>query len=269
VRDPRRRNRNIGTSKSGRGKNNRMQIPERWSDLSPYWQSLSSFVAVERSIGSHRIVFLVEPARSGHAHHCTVEDVRAVLALLPAEHVFEIDLVVFRQPTRKQATLNPVWGRLGYWSEIGGYQGPGIYLETQPADLMLEWGKSLRPDDQAELERLRESGFEIRPHRRGYRIHAPPAAIRASQLYRTVPHEVGHYADYLACRAAYDWGDDEDRFWELFGAKPHQDSEAFAHRYADEFRTRMTQERRIPFPQIYDPTELRRHRLDPAWFARV
>jgi hypothetical protein len=269
MRDPRRRNRNIGTAKSGRGANNRMTIPQRWSDLSPYWQQLSSFVPVERSIGSHRLVFLVEPTRPGYAHHCTIEDILRVLKLLPAEHVFQIELVVLRQPTEKQALLRPVWGRLGYWSEIGQYSGPGVYLEAQPTELRMRWGKSLRPEDELELERLRASGFEIRPHRRGFDIHSTPAATRGSQLYRTLPHELGHYADYLACRATYEWGGDEDRFWDLYRAKPSQDREAYAHRYADEFRRQMQQRCLIPFDPLYDATAMRADRLEPAWFVRV
>lgn len=79
-----RRNRNLGTAKSGRGATNRFAIPERWTDLSVYWQKLARFVAVEKSIGSHTIAFLVEPTRRGWLHHCTVDDVLRVLRLAAA-----------------------------------------------------------------------------------------------------------------------------------------------------------------------------------------
>ncbi len=267
--DARRRNRNIGTAKSGHGADNYLRVPERWSDLTPYWQNLSSFVAVERSIGAQRIVFLVEPTKDGYAHHCTVDDVHRILALLPAEHVFEIDLVIFRQPTAKQAQLQHVWGRLGYWSRIGAHEGPGVYLEAQPVDLVGKWGKSLRPNDVKELERLRACGFDVRRHRRGYHIHSSPAAIRASQLYRTVPHEIGHFADYLECRETYEWGDDEERFWNLYDAKPYHDREAYAHRYADEFRQSMEDRGVLPFDQLYDADAMRKDGMQPDWFARA
>ena len=267
MRDPRRRNRNIGTAKSGHGSNNRLKIPERWSDLSTYWEKLAAFVAVEKSVNGQSVTFLVEPPRAGYLHHCTIQDVICVLELLPSEHAAYIELVVFRQPTVKQNILAPVWGRLGYWSEIGKHEGPGVYLDAQPTDLKLKWGKSLRPDDQAELDRLRKVGFRVAPHSRGYLVHTTPATIRESKLYRTIPHEIGHYVDYVECKRTYDWGDDYERFWELYYAKPSRQKEVYAHRYADEFWREMEARQRLPFSPTYDPEIIRQDHLEPAWFA--
>lgn len=190
-----------------------------------------------------------------------------MLGLLPREHVEYIGLVVFRQPTVKQSVLAPVWGRLGYWSEIGRHEGPGVYLEAQPEGLALKWGTSLRPDDQAELERLQRAGFRVERHSRGYRLCSTPAAIRASQLYRTIPHEIGHYLDYVECKQKFEWGDDYERFWDLYDAKPSREKEVYAHRYADEFWRDMVASGRIPFEPIYDAEVLRTDRLSPEWFA--
>jgi hypothetical protein len=269
VWDARRRNRNLGTAKAGRGARNRFAIPERDADLSRYWERLSDYVAVERALGSHRLVFLVEPTRPDCLHHCTIDDVLRVLRMLPFEHVSQIALVVMRQPTRKQERLRPVWGRIGYWSQIGGRAGPGVYLDAQPIGLALEWGKRLRPDDEAELERFRACGFEVEPHARGWRVRASSAAIRQSQLYRTLPHELGHLADMAACRRSLDWNGDEDRFWERYFARSEQEREAAAHRYADEFRRDARARGLIPFASTFDAAALRADRLDPAWFARV
>jgi hypothetical protein len=161
----------------------------------------------------------------------------------------------------------PVWGRLGYWSDIGKHEGPGVYLEAQPTDLELEWGKSLGPNGRAELDRYRKVGFRVEPHSRGYHIHTTPETIRASQLYRTVPHEVGHYVDYLKSKRFFDCGDDCERFWELYGAKPSHEKEVFAHRYADEFRREMEARQLIPFSPTYDPEIIRQDHLKPEWFA--
>lgn len=267
MRDPRRRNRNIGTAKAGHGANNRFVIPNRWSDLSTYWDRLSDFVEIEKTVSGHSITFLVEPPRTGFFHHCTIQDVLHVLGLLPPQHVEYIKLVVLRQPTVKQSVLAPVWGRLGYWSKIGRYEGPGVYLEAQPEGLVLNWAKSLRPDDQAEFDRLQKCGFRVERHSRGYRLHSTRAAIRASQLYRTIPHEIGHYLDYVECKEKFEWNDDYGRFWELYDAKPSREKEIYAHRYADEFWRDMSESGHLPFDPICDVSALRTAGLAPEWFA--
>lgn len=269
MRDARRRNRNIGTAKSGRGADNRLRIPERWSDLSVYWQKLTRYVAVEKAVHGRPITFLVEPPRSGYLHHCTVQDVCRVLELLPADHVEPIELIVFRQPTVKQSVLVPVWGRLGYWSSIGPHEGPGVYLEAQPAALVMAWGRSLRPDDMEELDRHRRTGFRVEVHSRGYRIHTTPATMRASLLYRTLPHEVGHYVDYMESQRTFGTGDDWERCWDLYGAKSSRDKEAYAHRYADTFWREQSARQRLPFSPLYDQAAIREDGLEPRWFARV
>ncbi len=265
MRNPTRRNRNIGTAKSGHGVNNRLTIPERWSDFSIYWERLSSFVPVKRTVNTHSITFLIEPTRPGFFHHCTVDDVQRVLELLPKEYVQYIDLVVFRQPTSKQAKLSPVWGRLGYWSEIGKYSGPGIFIEAQPTNLSMKWRKHLNPDDIEDLERYRHAGFQIKSHSRGFNISTTPESIRAKQLYYTVPHEIGHYVDYLEFSDKHDCGDD-DRFWELYGAKPKHEKEVFANRYADKFRQDMEGKNLFPFSPMNNKEEIRADNLSPEWF---
>jgi hypothetical protein len=198
-----------------------------------------------------------------------VQDALRVLSMLPAEPVFDIDLVVLRQPTEKQRLLGSVWGRLGYWSTIGRYHGTGVYLDAQSSESTLEWPRSLDPAGEDELERLRADGFRVEAHSRGYRLHPSPEAIRCTQLYRTLPHEVGHYADYLACKRSLDLDGDEDRSAELYWTKPERDKEAFAHRYAEDFVREMKAKRLLPFPPRFDAEMIRADGLDPAWFARV
>lgn len=45
--DARRRNRNVGTAKSGQGQNNRLTIPESWSDGRVFDEKLIDPVALE------------------------------------------------------------------------------------------------------------------------------------------------------------------------------------------------------------------------------
>jgi hypothetical protein len=195
--DSRRRNRNIGTAKSGHGQNNRMQIPSSWADDRQFYEKLENPIAVIRTVGEFKITILVEPVQSGYLHACTPDDISQVLSWLPTEHIAGINLVVLRQPKRKECLLNPVWGRLQYWSEIHSYTGVAIHLEAQPINLVLRWRKSLSPDDTQELERLIADGHQVVSERRYYEIHTSSESIRNTQLYRTLPHEVGHYVDYL------------------------------------------------------------------------
>lgn len=269
MRDARRRNRNIGTPLAGRGKDNRNVIPDRWSDLSSYWENLQSPVVVRRDIEGNSISFIVEPPRAGSAHACTVDDICEVLRLLPKHHARYISLVVLRQPTRRQETLNPVWGRLGYWSEICGIEGPGIYLEARPAPTDETWPLSLTPDQQRELARLKNDGHAVEKKKRGYEIHSTYESIRNTQLFRTVAHEVGHYVDYLTFDAGNSIEHGSAEFWDLYGAKPGKDKEDFAHRYADEFQSLMKSTGNFPFRQLRDPSAITLAGLKPKWFAKI
>ena len=96
--------------------------------------------------------------------------------------------------------------------------------------------------------------------RRRYSIHTTLESIRATQLYRTLSHEDGHYVDYLNTMKA-----DEDG--ELFWSKPSQDKEAFAHRYAREFWEGEKTAGNIPFQRILNPEQLTAEGLSLRWFT--
>lgn len=60
--NPTRRNKNIGTKKSGYGKDNRLVIPKRHSDISIFWERLNNSVCFEKTINKNKkITFIVEP----------------------------------------------------------------------------------------------------------------------------------------------------------------------------------------------------------------
>jgi len=81
--NPARRNRNIGTAKQGRGQNNKLVIPKAWPDDRIFYEVLKDPVVLYRMIGNNEVTFLVEPTTSGCVYPCTVEDITAVLKLLP------------------------------------------------------------------------------------------------------------------------------------------------------------------------------------------
>ena len=100
-------------------------------------------------------------------------------------------------------------------------------------------------------------------------INGTLESVRRTQLYRTLPHEIGHYVDYL--RSVEEPSrDDLDKRFQLdtqYHNRPLKEREAFAHRYADEFRQRMADESRLPFDRIVNEGEMRRLGLNPEWFA--
>jgi hypothetical protein len=263
--DARRRNKNIGTAKAGRGQDNQMSIPEKWIGVQwiQFHENLNNPVALQRSIKGHEITFLVEPVLPGFVHACTPADIVQVLELLPQKHIEGIDLIVLRQPKRKERILQPVWGRLRYWTEIQQYSGVAIHLEAQRIDGIGYWEKSLSPDEVQELERLIADGHQVTSESRRYVMRMNADSIRTTQLYTTLPHEVGHYVDYLL-------NTDEEGNSDLFWSKPSKDKEDFAHRYAREFVEREKKTGNIPFQQKLDEAALLllAEGLSVSWFTQ-
>lgn len=260
-----RRNRNIGTAKQGHGQDNRLVIPKGWPDDRVFWEVLRDPVAVHRTVGGSNLTFLVEPPRAGSFHACTVDDICYVLAFVPPEHINGIDLIVLRQPTRKQEVLRPVWGRLAYYAATGRYSGTAIYLEAQSGKPG-KWSASLSPDDAAEMERLRADGHVITKEKRGHRIVHTPQSIRATQLHRTLLHELGHYVDWLesVVKPTRELEDEAERehIIRAYRAKLHRVKEDFAHRYAADVVKRVP---RLVAPMI-DLNGMKADGLDAAWF---
>lgn len=267
MRNPTRRNRNIGTAKQGHGQDNRMKIPLHWDGDRWFYERVEKAVAVERSVNSRSLTFLVQPVMAGFVHACTIGDICHLLSLAPPDDLAGVDLILLRQPTRKQQGLRPVWGRLAYYAETGKYSGRAIFLEAQQPGVPFRWRRSLTPEDAAEFDRLRADGHEIEGDRRAFSIKPTLVSIRATQLYRTLPHELGHHVDYMAkvSESARDEAD-YDRLRELYFSRPQCEREAFAHRYADELSDRLRREGAIPFQRMDDPDAIERAGLDPGWF---
>jgi hypothetical protein len=226
-------------------------------------------VVLERQINGTYITFLVEATNPGFCHACTPQDVEGLLRLIPPKCLAPIKMIVMRQPKKKEAILSRVWGRLHYWSNIDNYSGPAIHLEAQPSSATHRWGKTMTPDRALELERLRRDGHRIISDRRYYYITPNPCAVRNTQLYRTLPHEIGHYVDYLESvnnPAGEDYAEWE-RLNNLFWSKPSKDKEDFAHRFASEFIEHESCRGNLPFDRLFDPELLAANGLDPIWFS--
>lgn len=271
YKNPSRRSRNIGAYKQGFGQDNRLVIPDRLNDPRFFWERLSSPVAVHREINGHTFTILVEPTKKGYLHACTVDDISGLLSYLPIDHLKNIEIFILRQPKNKEEIITPVWGRLFYWSNMRKYSGPVVLLEAHKVDVVLKWNKSLSPSEEKELSRLKADGDHVTTNKRHHIIQTSIESLRNKQLYRTLPHEIGHYVDYLInvvepCIDIEDMAERElveNKYWN----KPKVDKEAFAHRYVDEFYLKLRKKGRLPFPRIVDPEGIVKDGLCMKWFV--
>ena len=248
-----------------------MVIPSRWSDDRVFYEVLRNPVVVARHIGGSRVTFLVEPTIRGFVHACTLDDVCHVLTHVPNKHWTEIELIILRQPTRKQNQLSPVWGRLVYYADVGRFKGPAIYLEAQDPEETVKWNRSLDRDATDELERLKADGHEISREKRGHTIRRSVDSIRNTQLYRTLLHEIGHEVDW---QRSVVWpfldspdAQEEERAQQTYWSRPGAEREAFAHRYADQMRQELEGKGVVPFARQVSRSGLVSDNLDRQWFG--
>ena len=250
---PERRNRNIGTKSAGYSKSNDMRIPESWLDkhgnCSLYYERIELPQVEEVTINSFQLKLLYEEPHEGFTYGCSPEDVKRLLSSA-AEMVPALpDIVAFRQPTRKQRQQFPVWGRFLYVAEFGKHQGTAIVLEAQELGALLKRPKSMSLEDRAEYERLIRDGYSFRETKRYFEAELTEDAVRNTKLYRTLPHELGHLADYhqkvLSARTALD--SDQDTAADLYFSRPTSEREVFAHRFAVELAQSLRSAGEIPF----------------------
>jgi hypothetical protein len=274
-RNPTRRNRNIGTAAGGRGRNNRLVIASRSNGPIWHWRDIGEYRSVKRVVRGRDVTFVVERTNRGCVHACTVEDIAWLLGYIPPEDWEGLGCFVLRQPRRKEAILSAVWGRLAYGGEIGRPQdglfaGPAVFLESTTPDFEFSLSASMRPDAQAEFERLRRDGHVITRIGRRFAIQCSVDTVRNTQLYRTMLHEIGHWVDWLQkVQRAVPPPEirDDDYFWRErlqheYDHRPSQERETFANRYADRMWTLLSDSGVIPFARKLDFEG-----LDPADFV--
>lgn len=127
--NPARRNRNIGPAKQGHGQNNRL-----W----PVWTAqLHPHQRIDTRVRSRDITLFVEDTTGGCVHVCTTGDIRRILEHLPFEDWRGMTTFVRRQPTRRQRSLNPVWGRMFYQADFA-LSGSGAHRDG-PAIFQRQW----------------------------------------------------------------------------------------------------------------------------------
>jgi hypothetical protein len=188
---------------------------------------------------------------------------------IPATDWEGLETVVLRQPRRKEQVLASVWGRLSYYAELVNrrgdvlYSGPTIILEAVNPTEPLKFGRSLSLDDAAELERLKADGHKLREGDRNHTIESTLETCRTTQLYRTVPHELGHWVDFLekverpSARLGADENDDTyGILLDRYHSRPNREKEHFAHGYAERLREHLVAINAIPFERELDRERL-------------
>ncbi|WP_179044366.1 hypothetical protein [Sphingobium lactosutens] len=255
--NPTRRNRNIGTPKQGHGTNNRMVVPKLSGFQRDCTVQIGAHIKLEREVNGRKTTFIVEEPHGGCAHACTVEDLEFLLSHIPVADWAGLDTFVLRQPTRKSRMLNPVWGRLYYHADLAflgsraRWSGPAVFLEACKVDDIIKWSTSLDRETTDELDRLRADGHRVDRTARTHIISTDINSVRATQLYRTLLHEIGHWFDWLEkVESPAVRGEDYGELIDAYFARPKNEREAFAHRYADHWREILHDSGVIPFGRI-------------------
>lgn len=251
MNNPSRRNRNIGTTKQGFGQNNKLTIPQPCGVLKSFYERLSDYQKIKSTINGHEFIFVMELTRTDSKHSCSIADIETIIEHIPKEDYGKLKLVVLRQPKRKEEILSPTWGRLIYSYEFEDDYFPAIILDAIDLTRKFKWKNNLSVDDQKELERLIEDGHKIENNGRYFVAEYELEWIRNTQLYRTLPHEFGHYVQYLEYVERPATEDEDYDVWEARHKKyfeiPKAEKEKFAHKYADNLRTELTKRKIIPF----------------------
>lgn len=241
MNNPTRRNRNIGTAKSGYKTQSDFQIPSSWYDSRLFYEKLGETTHVQKEINGQTISFIIEKTRKNSCHACTIEDIERVLANIPVRYYEGLNTIILRQPNAKEELFSPVWGRLIYLYELGNKTVPALILESIDYSKTIVWKRKLSLDSQKELQRLREDGCEITEDKRQYNIKLDVNTVRNIQLYRTLLHEIGHYYHFITT--------DSDVYDNLITSE----KETFAHQFADRLKQELTDARIIPFDRIMNP----------------
>ncbi|MCX2722433.1 hypothetical protein [Roseibium salinum] len=236
-----------------------MTIPEARRDrfgqfTTCYFERLKPDHIQTVEIGTQSIKLIYESPREGFTYGCTPPDVMKMLDS-SVEHIpIFPDIIALRQPTRKQRSMEPVWGRCLYFAEFGICEGSAIILESQDMSGLQRYPKRMSLQDGAELERLRNDGHRVTETRRYFEAGFEPSAVRNTVLYRTLLHELGHWDQY--CREVLDptsrLAGSEEAAWELYCSKPASEKEVYAHKFAEALAQKLRASGTIPFdPQPF------------------
>jgi hypothetical protein len=257
MKNPTRRNKNIGTAKQGYKTQSKFQIPSSWYDSKTFHEKLGKTYKVTCEIEGQTILFIVEKTKKDSCHACTIQDLERVLSKIPRKYIEGLTTFILRQPKSKEEIFSPVWGRLIYLYEFEKMALPAVILESANYSKKIVWDRKLSIDNQKELLRLRADGYEIEEDKRQYKINLSLENVRNTQLYRTLLHEIGHYYHYITTES--------DTYEKLTTSE----KEIFAHDFADKLREELEDLRIIPFDRILTKENIERLGLDMTDFENA
>ncbi len=114
-----------------------------------------------------------------------------------------------------------------------------------------------------------EMADDVQIDTRHYNMIFKLEGVRRCQLYHTVPHEVGHWADMYEKVELPSLHDDQDRWeerWDRYRQRPKAEREEYAHRYAVEATRRLRDQGLVPFERKLDVEVLKAEGLRPEDF---
>jgi hypothetical protein len=251
VRNPTRRNRNIGTENQGFSQNNKLTISSPYGNLKSFYERLEDYEKELRIINNHEFLFVVEKTRENSIHSCSINDIQKIIEQIPFQDYGELRFIILRQPKRKEEIISPVWGRLIYSYEFENDYFPAIILDAVDLEKKISWTKKQTIDDQKEFERLKNDGHIFTENKREFIAEFNPEIVRNTQLYRTLPHEFGHYVHYLEAverpvienEEYEDWEKRYDNYFKI----SKDEKEKFAHKYAEKLKEKLDKKQIIPF----------------------
>ena len=265
VRNRVRRSRKIGTADQGFKRRKAFGIPSPDHGEHRFYERLVNPVEIKQTLGEHEFTVLIEPPFDGFHYYLSVSDLIEVLKLIPHADRKDVEVIAFRQPKRKERIFSAVWGRMAYWAEFGKHEGVAVVIEAIEDDYRYKVGTSIGPMHTRELAALEADGHNIVCDGKAIHIVTTSDAIRRTQLFRTLLHEIGHHVDYeQKVTRPSDAGEGN---WlelrDLYFTRPKREREHFADRYAAEVLASVRQHGVVPFgPKPNDPA----WGLDPAWF---
>lgn len=239
-----------------------MVIPSSWHDSKVFFERLENYQVVQRHIQGHPFRFVVEQTLETSVHSCTIEDLSRLLALIPANDYGDLSLIILRQPKRKEDLLNPAWGRLIYSYEFEGRYEPAVILEAIDLSQKMKWPKKQSLERQREFKRLQEDGHVFEAGRRHFTADFELNNCRRTQLYRTLPHEFGHYVHYCqVVERPLDNDLDWNQRWEYYEAIASEEKERFAHNYAFQLAQKWAGAGLVPFERMMEEEQIQKEGL--------
>ncbi len=230
---------------------------DRHGNVSLFHERIEPAYFAEENVGGFGLKLFYELPREGFTYGCSPPDVLNVLRVAAPSVPSLPDMLAFRQPTRKQRQLKPVWGRFLYFAEFGAHEGTAIVLEAQKVGASIRWPKRMSLDDQAEVDRLRADGHVFNETKRTFDALLSTQSVRNTILFRTLLHEIGHWAHYCedVLDAATALDPDQDVARELYFSKPSSEREVFAHKFAEQLAADLRSSGAIPFePLAFEPS---------------